>query len=91
MRFLDEWLADRAYYRISLTTDRAAIGTDNPDQRIAEDIRIATESAVALAHTLVFSILTLAVFIDMWRADMCSLVSRAAGRLTGRGSRGNGR
>ncbi len=38
-RFLDEWLADRAYYRISLTTDPAAIGTDNPDQRIAEDLR----------------------------------------------------
>ncbi|MBV8458451.1 MAG: ABC transporter ATP-binding protein/permease, partial [Acetobacteraceae bacterium] len=32
-RFLDEWLADRAYYRISLTTDAAAVGTDNPDQR----------------------------------------------------------
>ena len=36
--FLDEWLADRAYYRISLTTDSAAVGTDNPDQRIAEDL-----------------------------------------------------
>ena len=32
---LDRWLADRAYYRIALTDP----GTDNPDQRIAEDIR----------------------------------------------------
>ena len=38
-RFLNEWLADRAYYRISLTTDRPAVGTDNPDQRIQEDLR----------------------------------------------------
>ncbi len=37
--FLDEWLADRSYYRISLTADVAATGTDNPDQRIAEDVR----------------------------------------------------
>ena len=37
-RFLQDWLSDRAYYRISL---RAVDGvtTDNPDQRIAEDIR----------------------------------------------------
>ena len=38
-QFLHEWLADRAYYHISLTVDRAAIGTDNPDQRVAEDLR----------------------------------------------------
>jgi putative ATP-binding cassette transporter len=34
-QFLDEWLADRAFYHISLTTDHAAVGTDNPDQRIS--------------------------------------------------------
>ena len=49
VRFLDEWLADRAYYRISLTTDRAAIGTDNPDQRIAEDIRDFVDNTLTLA------------------------------------------
>ena len=38
-KFLHEWMTDRAYYHISLTTDRAAVGTDNPDQRIAEDLR----------------------------------------------------
>ena len=32
---LDRWLADRAYYRVALTDP----GTDNPDQRIAEDLR----------------------------------------------------
>ncbi len=38
---------------------------DNPDQRIAEDIRIATESAIALAHSLVFSLMILGLFIDI--------------------------
>jgi len=40
--FLDEWLADRAYYRISLLSpadERSGVGTENPDQRIAEDLR----------------------------------------------------
>ncbi len=40
-QLLDRWLADRAYYRISLarTANGAATYTDNPDQRIAEDVR----------------------------------------------------
>jgi putative ATP-binding cassette transporter len=40
--FLDSWLADRAYYRISLIAlaDRQhGIGIENPDQRIADDLR----------------------------------------------------
>ena len=35
---------------------------DNPDGRIAEDCRVATESAVILGHTLFYSILLLASF-----------------------------
>jgi putative ATP-binding cassette transporter len=40
-RLLDRWLADRAYYRISLASaaNGSATYTDNPDQRIAEDVR----------------------------------------------------
>ncbi|MEX2648681.1 MAG: ABC transporter ATP-binding protein/permease [Alphaproteobacteria bacterium] len=34
-RYLDQWLADRVYYRMQLTDP----GTDNPDQRIADDLR----------------------------------------------------
>src|SRR5580658_7069559 len=57
-RFLDEWLADRAYYRISLTTDRAAIGTDNPDQRIAEDLRDYVSNTLSLGLDLLSGALT---------------------------------
>jgi len=60
-RLVGRWLEDGRHFRLQFSEGRH----DNPDQRIAEDIRIATESAVALAHTLVFSILTLAVFIDI--------------------------
>lgn len=40
-QFIDRWMSDRAYYRISLKpkTENAATYTDNPDQRIAEDLR----------------------------------------------------
>jgi vitamin B12/bleomycin/antimicrobial peptide transport system ATP-binding/permease protein len=63
--YLDEWLADRAYYRISLTTDRAAIGTDNPDQRIAEDLRDFTDSTLSLGLSLMSNIVSLASFIGI--------------------------
>ncbi len=60
-RLVGRWLEDGRHYRLQFSVGRH----DNPDQRIAEDIRIATESAIALAHTLVFSVLTLVVFIDI--------------------------
>lgn len=60
-QLVGRWLEDGRHYRLQFAAGRH----DNPDQRIAEDIRIATESAIALAHTLVFSLLTLAVFIDI--------------------------
>jgi vitamin B12/bleomycin/antimicrobial peptide transport system ATP-binding/permease protein len=64
-RFLDEWLADRAYYRISLTTDRAAVGTDNPDQRIAEDLRTFTDNTLSLGLGLLSNIVTLFSFLSL--------------------------
>ena len=38
-QLLERWLAHRAYYTISLTPGSDLNGTDNPDQRIAEDVR----------------------------------------------------
>jgi vitamin B12/bleomycin/antimicrobial peptide transport system ATP-binding/permease protein len=64
-RFLDEWLADRAYYRISLTTDRAAIGTDNPDQRIAEDLRDFVENTLSLGIGLLSNVVSLLSFVGI--------------------------
>lgn len=64
-RFLDEWLADRAYYRISLTTDRAAVGTDNPDQRIAEDLRDFVTNTTSLSLNLLSNIVNLISFVGI--------------------------
>jgi putative ATP-binding cassette transporter len=65
VRFLDEWLADRAYYRISLTADRAAVGTDNPDQRIAEDIRDFVDNTLTLGISLLANVITLFSFLGI--------------------------
>ncbi len=64
-RFLDEWLADRAYYRISLAGDRAAIGTDNPDQRIAEDLRDFVATTLSLGVDFLSNIVSFASFVGI--------------------------
>lgn len=64
-RFLDEWLSDRAYYRISLTTDRAAVGTDNPDQRIAEDLRDFVDNTLTLGIGLLSNVVSLFSFVGI--------------------------
>ena len=56
---MDRWLADRAYYRIALTDP----GTDNPDQRIAEDLRMFVDNTLALGLGLMRSVVTLFSFI----------------------------
>ena len=60
-RLLGRWLEGGRHYRLLFLAGEH----DNPDQRIADDIRIATESAVALAHTFVYSLLTLGLFVEI--------------------------
>ena len=56
--YLDRWMARRAYYNIELT--RSA---DNPDQRIAEDIRQFIAYSLTLALGLLGAIVTLFTFV----------------------------
>src|SRR5947199_3025301 len=58
-RFLKSWLAEQAYYRMQL--DQAA--TDNPDQRIAEDLDRFTSISLALSLGLLSSVVTLLSFL----------------------------
>jgi len=58
---LDHWMARSHHYKLQFMAGEH----DNPDGRIAEDIRIATEVAIALAHTLLFSLLILGSFVDI--------------------------
>ncbi len=64
-RFLGEWLSDRAYYRISFASDQAQVGTDNPDQRIAEDIRDFIDSALTLGISFLANIVSLVSFLGI--------------------------
>src|SRR5947208_5695924 len=56
--FLERWLQDRAYYRLQLI-DR---GVDNPDQRIADDLRIFVDMTLDMSIGLLSSVVTLISF-----------------------------
>jgi putative ATP-binding cassette transporter len=58
---LDQWLERSRHYRLQLTAGEH----DNPDGRIAEDVKIATEVAITLVHSLLFSALILGSFVDI--------------------------
>src|SRR5258708_23522140 len=58
-RFLKDWLADQAYYRMQL--DQSA--TDNPDPRIADDLDRFTSISLTLSIGLLNSVVTLLSFL----------------------------
>ncbi len=58
-QYLAEWLDRQVYYRLQLD----AHGTDNPDQRIAEDLRLFTDGTLSLTLGLLQSVVTLASFV----------------------------
>ncbi len=57
-RFVDNYFGDRAYYNLS-TSD---VDIDNPDQRIAEDVRSFTQESLTLLLVLVESVLAVIAF-----------------------------
>jgi putative ATP-binding cassette transporter len=65
-RLQHQWLSNHAYWRISLAagTDRG-FGTDNPDQRIAEDVRDFIDDSLALSLGLLSSVVTLFSFVTI--------------------------
>ena len=56
--YLQRWMTHQVYYRMEVQRN----GTDNPDQRIAEDIRLFTNGALTLSLGLLSSVVTLASF-----------------------------
>lgn len=58
-RVTAQWMNNGRHYQV---THIQTPGHDNPDSRIAEDIRIATEDSIALAHSLFYSLMLLISF-----------------------------
>ncbi|HUN68844.1 MAG TPA: ABC transporter ATP-binding protein/permease [Burkholderiales bacterium] len=60
-RYLGDWLKDRAYYRLQLLDK----GTDNPDQRIADDLNIFVDLTLSMAFGLLSAVVTLVSFVGI--------------------------
>jgi vitamin B12/bleomycin/antimicrobial peptide transport system ATP-binding/permease protein len=60
-RYLRAWLADGAYYRMQLV----ARETDNPDQRIAEDVHLLISHTLALLIGGLRAVVTLVAFVTI--------------------------
>lgn len=83
--YLSDWLANKVYYRLELDQR----GTDNPDQRIAEDLRLfTTGSANGIGGTLqlglgiLTSIVTLTAFaVILWNVSGPLAIPIAGGEL----------
>lgn len=63
--YINDWLSDLAYYFISLTHRKGDVGTDNPDQRIQEDLRDFIANTIALVMDFISNVALLAVFIGV--------------------------
>lgn len=61
LRLFRTWMDDAHHYQASLIPGNHA----NPDGRIAEDVRIATEGAIDLASSLFYCLLHLATFVGI--------------------------
>lgn len=57
-RYTEDWLGDLTYYRLQFARTR----TDNPDQRIAEDIKLFVQQTLTLTLGLLSAVVTLFSF-----------------------------
>jgi putative ATP-binding cassette transporter len=60
-KYLRDWMEDRAYYRIQLSGS----ATDNPDQRIADDMKIFVDESLNLSLGLLDAVVTLISFVGI--------------------------
>ena len=60
-RYLSRWLTHQAYYRMQFLDD----ASDNPDQRISEDINSFISLTMTLSITLLSSVVTLISFVSI--------------------------
>lgn len=69
--YLQRWLNNQTFYKLELTrfakaqSDKSALNTDNPDQRISEDVNQFTTQTVSLCMGLLNSVVTLVSFVGI--------------------------
>ena len=60
-KYLKDWLTDRTYYPMQLRGRQ----TDNPDQRVAEDLKIFVNQTLGLSIGLLNAVVTLVSFVGV--------------------------
>lgn len=60
-RYTQAWLSHQAYYRLELKD----YGTDNPEQRIQDDVRLLASNTLSLSLGLLSSVVTLVSFLSI--------------------------
>jgi putative ATP-binding cassette transporter len=60
-RYIGQWLDHRAYYRLQMGEG----GTDNPDQRIAEDLKLFVQRTLSLSLGALSAAVTLVSFLSI--------------------------
>jgi vitamin B12/bleomycin/antimicrobial peptide transport system ATP-binding/permease protein len=70
--YLQRWLSNQTFYKLELTRftksagiDLNALNTDNPDQRISEDVNQFTTQTVSLCMGLLNAVVTLVSFVGI--------------------------
>jgi len=66
--FLADWLKDQAHFRMQLLArakETPVAGMDNPDQRIAEDLRLFVDNTLSLSMGLLSAVVTLVSFVTI--------------------------
>ncbi len=65
--YLKRWLADHAFYNLELArfSGKPEATSDNPDQRIQEDIRLFTSYSISLSMGLLNAVVTLVSFVGI--------------------------
>jgi putative ATP-binding cassette transporter len=58
-RYIDEWLKNKTYYRLAMF----GTGTDNPDQRISEDVRMFVEYTLKFGIGILKALTTFISFV----------------------------
>lgn len=74
-RWLHRWTSGQAYYRVEQSH-----GTDNPDQRLADDLRTLASTSLTLSLGLLNSVVTLLSFVTLLWTISGPLVFALSGR-----------